>query len=613
MTLQFFKATYADNTYKLSDFYTSLGVFISNTNKQLSLNIKADDGLTSVITSGLTLPDTTNIIDYTHVLIIEKSKIYRIEHFDYVNENQLQLFLQEDAFLSNYQTLKDINIIQNRTLDSSYFLGTHDVKDIAIKHTASASGLSIPENHCGYWAMLTFQQDVTNLQLTFHELEQNQVEHFDDYDELTTMYPVGDITSSIRPGHFLKVVYIDNAGGTDEDLIPITTGFYQFIDVNGVYSWKKVQGTLAPPEGTGVIMAVDDYYVRTQHGDVGTINVLLPFDMTVARQYDAVNDYWVPLYPIQKLTAWNNTDKLISIKIIPHDLLEIIDIVGETKEFNATKDYFMKAINWKYDTNDTDYVCQIKFKETLSFGLSTPSIGDYEPFKKQYINLFGEVIQIPVRYSNSFNARISITSIDVLYEIYTDKYNVIASGKLNLLTRYQVDKLDLFYAQNPTYKDQFFVQQLVNIGAGTVGGAVTGSLVPGIGTAAGAIVGFLGGVGNAVLSGINFLFQEKGLKEMADVLHGTNDVAMSMLRGFGMYYITIEPESAALTQMQLQYLFNGFPCAINKKISDISKVTNGASFTNYKIVYGKCYNIIKNVFVTNAINEKLAQGVILID
>ena len=77
MQLYFVQATYSNNVYKIGDFFLN-GAYKLVANKMLNINAIPNDGVTFFITSQLTLPDTTDIRDHTHIIIPEYNKIYKI-------------------------------------------------------------------------------------------------------------------------------------------------------------------------------------------------------------------------------------------------------------------------------------------------------------------------------------------------------------------------------------------------------------------------------------------------------------------------------------------------------------------------------------------------------
>ncbi len=87
MQVYFIKSTYTGSIYELSDFYTGTS-YIQNANKTLDINLIATDGESSFTTRSLTLPDSTSIKAYTHVIVPSYNKIYEITSITYLNATQ---------------------------------------------------------------------------------------------------------------------------------------------------------------------------------------------------------------------------------------------------------------------------------------------------------------------------------------------------------------------------------------------------------------------------------------------------------------------------------------------------------------------------------------------
>ena len=69
----FVKATYDDNVYKLSDFYTGTS-YKQNANKSMNVDMAFNDGPTTLDTQIRILPDATDIRDHTHIIVPSKKK-----------------------------------------------------------------------------------------------------------------------------------------------------------------------------------------------------------------------------------------------------------------------------------------------------------------------------------------------------------------------------------------------------------------------------------------------------------------------------------------------------------------------------------------------------------
>jgi hypothetical protein len=78
-------------------------------------------------------------------------KIYRITSINYLNAQQVDLFLQEDALLSNYITLENTDMILERTNDKTFFRGINDISDVTLKETVEIKTIN-KDWKTGKWA-----------------------------------------------------------------------------------------------------------------------------------------------------------------------------------------------------------------------------------------------------------------------------------------------------------------------------------------------------------------------------------------------------------------------------------------------------------------------------
>ena len=161
-------------------------------------------------------------------------------------------------------------------------------------------------------------------------------------------------------------------------------------------------------------------------GDLSTVQVAFPIDSTlvVKRKLtttaSTLNEYFsVPSF--NSIKSWNNADKLISIKLVPQELLGIEDIeradVKRITRINISSNilssvktietYLGKEITDGYlntelldqsvqDNQPNITMTTVKqFKDVFDFNnwsylIDGPST--YEPFKKYYLYFFGEMI-----------------------------------------------------------------------------------------------------------------------------------------------------------------------------------------------------------------------------
>ena len=667
MLAYFIKATYTNSIYKISDFYVGSS-FKLNPDKSLDILLEATDG--RVITKPTTgvLPDETTIRDYTHIIIPSQSKVYRINRFIYININQTRMELEEDAIMSHYNELINADVMLTRANDMDVFTGVNDIRDLAIKHTANVYQTQATNNDTGAWIMMTFQDDAPDVEFEFQPITLDTVptvpeREFSTLSALNAAYPpITNIKDPWECNYYLKFAYV-----TSEST------FYQATKQAGHIYWRKIKEDAAYTsrweyrEGTTPMNVevvenkrlLKDAKKVVNTGDINSFSVAFPLDATLTHEFTfgptSTTPRYVRIPTYYELKSFNRPSMVTSIKIIPGTLIdqqiatskneqlvekltlntesssdpatydvELTSTLYPVKSFYAPNLYLSgkKAINAisSYMQFPEVPVANIyAFKTLFNFTSTLNYITDYEPFSKYFLYFFGELVAIPARYITNFNIRLAITSTDIIFEVYTDNFNVIASGRLQWFTRYSVDQLKLFEANNPTYKEQYWTNQLSgairSIGTGAIGGAVAGSAVPGFGTAAGAIGGAAGAAFKTAVTfttnAINHNWMIKGLKDQADQIFGENDVSMTLLKGFSATIIKVEPESLVWQQMIETYNLTGFPVATIKKISDLTFQGN-LTFGSSKVIAGNLIRVVKNQFVTDDINDKLNLGIVLV-
>lgn len=606
MQVYFVKATYTNNVYKVSDFFTSES-FKLVAGKMLDINFKPDDGLTSFITKNITLPDTTSIRDHTHIIIPSFTKIYRIASIDYMNNDQYMIMLDEDPLIGNYQELLNTYLIIQRSNDPSLWRGVNDIADMTLKETVEASVIT-SANKTGKWALLFFQYnpdaDVVGLKFKNSVFD---FERFANLTAITTKYPEVNTTQPELYDYFQKTAYVDS------------THIYQCVydgsGTNARLRWVEYVGN-----------DYETYYVRIfgnkiNEGEVMTSVVALPFETDL----DCMGATVTQVLSYDHFIGPTTTN-LIDIKIV-NDLFMEIDSVTYSLTDRAMVKYLALHVGsswWEYCWQDearttiadkvalsfTKFVNDINITPSYS---STPTDEPKsgEPFYKYDLYVFGKKFTVPYFLIDSIRLMISINSGVINFLIYTvDKRNVLGSGSFTHSIKYAIDQLDAFYSQNPTYKDQFFTQMGVNAVKSVAGGAIAGSVIPGIGTAVGALVG-LGTAGvDAGLSYLNFKFQEKSLRLKPDQVFGeTSEVSLQIINIFGIYWV--KRTSSNIDLMLTEYELRGFPTSVIKRISDLT-YQYGTLFALGKVVYGELKNVVKNEYTTQFINQKLKEGLVLV-
>ncbi|MDZ4196334.1 MAG: hypothetical protein U1C51_03680, partial [Candidatus Izemoplasmatales bacterium] len=375
-----------------------------------------------------------------------------------------------------------------------------------------------------------------------------------------------------------------------------------------------------------VDITYETYYVKTygskiNEGEVMTSVLALPFEtdlITTSPTIDQIISYYRFLGP--------STTNLIDIKIVNDLMFEFASITYSLTDRAMVKTITLKTGSnwWEYARQDeayttaadkvvismTHFVNDINITPSYS---STPTDEpkNGEPFYKYDLYIYGKKFTIPYFLIDSVRLMISINSGVINFLVYNvDKRNVLASGSFTHSIKYAIDQLDAFYAQNPTYKDQFFTQMGVNALKNVAGGAIAGSVIPGIGTVGGAIAGLASAGVDAGLSYMNFKFQEKSLRLKPDQVFGeTSEVSLQIINIFGIYWV--KRTSSNIDLMLTEYELRGFPTSIIKRISDLVYQT-GTLFPLSKIVYGELKNVVKNEYTTQFINQKLKEGLVFV-
>ena len=609
MQLYFVKATYTNNVYKLSDFFLNDEYKLIAT-KMLDINFKPDDGLTSFITRNITLPDLTSVRDHTHIIIPEFTKIYRIASVDYLNIDQYIITLDEDPMIGNYLELKDTPIIVNRTNDHRHWRGVNDIADMTLKETVTTKMIS-STTKTGKWALLFFQYNSDNPVIGLKFID-NAVDDFERFSTLAlciTAYPEVTTTEPEKYSYFQKVVYVDS------------THIYQCVyDGSGSNTRLKWVDYNELTYSEYFFDNGDISASKINESEVMTHVIALPFEsdliVTGGASVDKVLSYDRFLGVVSA--------GLIDIKIVNDLIFDFSSVTYSLTGTTMIKTLGLKVGShwWGYTfqeeamTNVTDrlIISVTSFKEDIDISYASTvssSPTAYEPFIKYDLYVFGKKYTIPYYLSNDIHLLISINSGVVNYLIYyNDKRNILASGSFTHSIKYQIDQLDAFYAQNPTYKEQFFVKMATDSVKNIAGGAIAGSVIPGIGTVAGAVAGLGASIVDAGMSIVNLGYQEKSLRLKPDQIYGENsEVSLQVINIFGIYWVKRTSENADL--MLTEYELRGFPTSIITTITAL-EMQSSTLFSTAKVVYGTMKRVIKNHYVTSFINQKLSEGVVFV-
>jgi hypothetical protein len=590
--------------------------------KMLDINFRPDDGITDFITKNVILPDSSKLWEHTHVIIPEYEKIYRISSIDYLNNEQYRVILDEDPLIANYQELSAKDIILMRSNDTTLFRGVNDINDTTIKETVETT--VIPSTYkTGKW-MLIFMQvnaDKDRYALEFDSIGPvvgyRSYESFTDVASLIAKYPEVTTTTPNLYDYYQKIVRVGAGIG---DLYQCV---YDGDGTNTKLIWIE-EPSGGRPEGKIYFDLGVSTSTKLNSSDIRNIIVALPFEVDL--RSEATDLSTLNLMHAEDFVSVVDSGEVIDIKIID-DIMLPIDGVSYDFWSEPNPRRLFKTISSDrgiavriYDsaTGSTpisffglyifyDFKKEIDITKNYRSSL-TPL--DAEPFKKYELYIQGKKFPIPYYLTDSIKLLIVVNSGVINYLIYyNDKRNILASGSFTHSMKYQVDKMDQFYNQNPTYKEQFFTKMAIDSIKTIAGGAIAGSVVPGLGTLGGLGAGIIGAGVDAGIGMINFGFMEKGLKLMPDQIFGENsELGLQLLNIFGIYWVKKTSENA--DYMKVEYDLKGFPVT---KVTKITTLTGATSFLGTtKIVYAELKGVIKNNFVTGYINQKLKEGIVII-
>jgi len=606
MQVYFVKATFTNNVYKLSDFFLN-GAYRLDANKMLDINFIANDDQTFINgTRKLLLPDATSIREYTHIIVPDYDKIYRITSINYLNAQQVDLFLQEDALLSNYITLENTDMILERTNDKTFFRGINDISDVTLKETVEIKTIN-KDWKTGKWALLFYKYDpaagpTTNVGLNFVTSGIFQDYQFASLAELTTELPEVTTESPELYDYYQKIAF----GGSKQ---------YQCVYDNSTGTGKLLWIEELAPSSSKVYVGTQLYGAKINQSDVISFTIAIPFETDLFSPFSGnrLLDYAKFVGPI-------GTD-LIDIKIV-NDLVLKQDSIS----YSLTGRVMEKTISFELPnasfrplytdagltTLEGRDVVVIKGLETdidlnPAYFVSNPSPQDAEPFYKYDLYVYGDKYSIPYYLTNKIKMIIALNSGVINYLIYyEEKRNVIGSGSFTHSVKYSIDQLEAFYRENPTYKDQFYLKMGGNAFKTVTSGAMSGGF-------AGAAGGALSAGIDAGLSDLTFKMMEKGLSLKPDQVFGENsELSLQLVNVFGIYWVKRTSENIDL--MNTEFELRGFPTEIRTTIDDIDYSASllFPQFGLSKVISGQLKRVIRNEYATNFINEKLKEGIILI-
>lgn len=665
MKLYFIKAKYTDGIYQLNDFFVGTE-YKQDTNKMQDIDLKANDGNTNTIVNTI-LPDGTNVNDYSHIIVPEAKKIYEIDKCIYLNNQQTQIQLIEDVLIGNYQEIKDKKIRISRSNDESLFNGIHDIDDITVRPTTQSLGTS--STYTGQWIVYFIDSESVNningdsivIARTLGGYYGSNTSYTDlaYFDSLGSLAEIKDKYPEVTTSNPLDYDYFNKKIAVGDK----SNQFYQSIYYEGKIRWKfstlEYYGSDASPLLNLYIHKSDlsDTQIRLAP-DTSVVALAFPLEFNLGVR-EGTNDTVILPYAYNISEAFNiKTDEptllIRGVKIMnesqlfPQSIKTQLSPTWTEGDFNNKQNYikttktlvkpsnFGESQNYKiipvfrgsenprrvYDETGKSYN-QFAVISLSSFNteitLDTPtgnSIYDYEPFKKYKVSIFGQDYIVSKKNLESLRLRFtpSMSNIEYVGYIDDDTNNVLFTGAYTSDIKWSMDSLALFNQENPTYKDQFNSNMMRKTMNNVVGAGVSAAF----GAAKGGPVGAIAGAGVSLATGAmnrNFDLEIEGLRTRGlalkpdQILGNSSAVGLAGQIKYGILIQTITSDFE--DSMKIKYELTGFPTT---KIKTINELQQGDTqqFGKTKLVKGQLLETVRNKYITNEINKKLQEGVILI-
>jgi hypothetical protein len=321
------------------------------------------------------------------------------------------------------------NLILSRSNDTSLFKGLNDNANLTFKKksTLLTTSQEFPKVSLGPFVLMFFQADVTDLTLSFSKLLDKQYQNFENFDAILTAYPevVTHHPNSIP--YFLREVRI--TAGTR----------YQCIYINGSpgqLRWVKVDGYTG--RDVDIITGLGSYNYLSNYSDVKTIVLALPIRQDIYVDQSGITDSRLLTY--QDLVSVNKPDFLIDVKMVEDYFIPYTSLTNTYDSVNKTCVTKFTPTGGRL-SNDQITVPSLSNVGVLQFGLfnnefnisrtASLTYDQFPPFKKYFLQVFGERYLINPRYHSPLYMYLNVTSGLINYIIYhNDRQNIIASGSL---------------------------------------------------------------------------------------------------------------------------------------------------------------------------------------
>ena len=647
MLIRFYEITTntVGGVYRKEDFInTSTGLFwkTADIGKPSTLvlqgdyNFDATDNISELVievnTPLLYYPNRiTHIVAETNQVTGSANSIryvaYSVDSVEYMGFSQVKFLLVEDPVISHMEQLVDSNMLITRTNDYSKFM-SHDISDLAYTRERTTVDFGVSD-YTGKWVVYTLAlnaDDYSNFYVVFRDLVPDNYEQFSTLPGVLVKYPEVVTTAPTAIDYFGKIV---------------ATGGSSLYQAQYNYSLNKIVWTSIPLSKTdytdGTVFDFQKNNIRSGWigpsvklitGDMLTVNIAFPVADNIMSY--AVSNYvsGVPQYANISIPS---IDRIASMKVGTSSIETFIiskRIVtglafneqgkyrptGASSSLLYTNNANIEVIgNWLgvdgYVSVHVPLLKNISSINKLIFTLS--SVLEQSPFRNYYLSVFGQNIPIKTKLSGkNIIIKSSVSSTDWNVVIYADNpNNIIWSGRISASMPYALDKYQDFLAQNSTYTASKWVNTMLGGGSRIGKSAITALLSGNPGVGALSVGTGIASLGQDVT---NMILQEKSMKDAPDTIKGdSNDFGSIEINPYGIYFYYMAPTTDALNIMKTELYANGFPTSYVGKIKDLAWSTNDI-YGQCKLVKGRLVGMMHNYHITNLLNNRLNQGIVIL-
>lgn len=667
----FIKSTYNGNTFKVSEFFNADGTYKKNAGSNLEVDMPFNDGFSLVDAIHHQTVNGTHIRDYTHFIVPDKNKVYRINKIDELNHDTLRMEVEDQPWIAQYNQYKNVNMNITRSNDFVTYLGYNDIKDLNTNYETTITNLKNTKTRSNLWQLvyvksLTEEQMKVTKAIGFSVKTNRTVNPLEIYSSLSDAklkYPDKTFSTAAEMNQFAKESLQFNK------IIQISGVIYEYnaVDEKNIklIEQKKLRWSNSSEVGKlylGISQGNDSVREQFYNSKISTFpdvdSYILALPLSVVMEATVGLPAELSLNPILSSyylenifrvsgdvdSSGNITNpselamEILGIKIVPEDLLfkEGIQITSN-KNTNLELQHGgpMWAIPLRDRLNSNNYrskVYVLRNTESnidLNYTKTLTNITQVEPFTKYDLIVSGQSIEIASFRLGNLTMKSSVNSMGINYNIYLDKEltKLISSGSISNNGRWSTDSYQEWAASNPTYKEEYLARKqmdwannLTSAGTGIIGGTAAGFVMGGPG---GALAGFGAGVSNAITSAIGtnvkhkhqdklFELEDKARKLTSDQIMGDPN-AGGLITLIRQSIYMIEKKGNRVHEMLREYYKVGHPTQKYTKIDSLKWQNSNEIYPRNKVVSGYLETTIVNNYTTDLINLKLSDGIVIIE